>query len=103
MKTRWSRRLNIVVQTKHRLPGKGTIDGKDQEWGEAYQVVCVAVEDEKFQARKYNILPERVSEIWPKLENLSWGCLVQLDFEGYYIRDMEVLDDWFSNFMDSMD
>lgn len=97
-----SNKVNILVKTKHRKPGKAVIEGKERTWGEAYQIVCVQVEDEKFETHKYTILPEKVPEIWKKLEKVSWGCLIQLDFEGYLIADVEILSDWFGDFMNAM-
>ncbi|RGC78112.1 hypothetical protein [Faecalimonas umbilicata] len=98
MRRRFRNSLVCVCNEKHREKGSGVIDGKTIEWDEADQLIVIPLESLTGKAIKYSILPEKYQAISDKLENVSWGALVQLTFSGKFVSDVEVLADWLTEF-----
>lgn len=98
MRRRFQNSLVCVCNVKHRKKGSGVIDGKTIEWDGADQLIVIPLESLTGKAIKYSILPEKYQEISNKLEDVSWGALVQLTFSNKFVSDVEILSDWLTEF-----
>lgn len=98
MKRRFQNCLICLCDIRYREAGNAEIDGKKIEWGAAHQLIGIPLESLTGRVSKYSILPEKYQAISDKLENVSWGVLVQLTFSGKFVSDVEILSDWLTEF-----
>lgn len=98
MKRRFQNCLICLCDIRYREAGNAEIDGKQIEWGAAHQLIGIPLESLTGKAIKYSILPEKYQVISEKLENVSWGVLVQLTFSGKFVSHVEILSDWLTEF-----
>lgn len=81
----------IVLSDKHRTAGEAEIDGKLVKWGSGYMLTYIPFEGVKVVKREVD--PDQAQRIEKILENVSWGALVSLTFQGKYISDVTVESD----------
>lgn len=92
----------LVLKTQHRSAGEATIDGKLVQWNEADQIIVMPLESENGRVLKYSLVPDKAAHILHMLDDVCWGCLVRLDFQGKSVCDLEILDDWLNDFNDNI-
>lgn len=91
----------LVLKTLHRQAGEATIDGKLVSWAEADQILVLPLESDTGKTLKYVLAPDSAEHILQLLDSVYWGCLVQLNFTGKYVSNIEIVNDWLADFYET--
>lgn len=83
----------ILTYEGFREAGSANIDGKDVKW-EAGHIIGYIQLGDKGKMLKSIIMPDRVEAIVKLLDNVNWGTVVTLHFNGKYVSDVEIVLDW---------
>lgn len=97
MRSQIVKTLFCIFACHDRKAGSGEIGGKMRSWGDAFQLVGLPVETTKGELWKYTVAPDCVEKVARKLDDVSWGTLLRLEFSGRQVVDVEVLCDWYAD------
>lgn len=90
----------LLLFARHRKAGQGEISGEMRSWEEADHIGYIRLGDEKAYLQKRRIADEAVSSIYAKLENVSWGALIDVKLSGNIAVDVRVRADVFADLED---
>lgn len=87
----------LLVKVGLRPAGSMEKDGKTIQWEDVTQIVILPFESDRNLA-KYTIAPDCANGIIQLLDDVHWGCFVELVFSGRQVVDVRVLEDILSPF-----
>lgn len=82
-----------LFNIREREAGSMDKDGKTINWDSAVQLVGIPWEDTNGSTRKYNIEPSHVQEISALLEDVHWGCIVDISISQRQVVSLKVVSD----------
>lgn len=88
----------LVMKVGLRHAGEMLKNGEKIAWNEEFQIFIVPLEDESGKSIKYVVEPPYIEKIERLLDDVHWGCLVQLALENRHVTNVEILDDILSNY-----
>lgn len=97
MKNHSAKARGIVLDLRHRTAGSAEINGKLVEWKEGDILHFIPLENTKGTVFKYTLDPENANQIYQLLDDVCWGCLVELVFKEKLVTDVLILSDWLAN------
>lgn len=90
--------IALLLNAKDRKEGSMIKDGKTIAWGAGFQLVTLGLGEDQIQ--KYMVAPDCVEKVRAKLEQLHWGCAVELKIVNKKVCDVTVLDDVLKDYCD---
>lgn len=103
MKRKMLDTIGLIIECKERKAGEGTFDGKLVKWDDAYIITILPLESTKMQVRKFVIAPSQIEYLTGKLDDIYWGTLAELVFDGKYVTDVNILSDWLGAFYETQE
>lgn len=88
----------ILMQASQRQAGEALINGKTISWDAADIIAVIQLEDPKVKLQKFKIQPGKAQGIYARLNEVCWGTLVELEFDGTFVTNVTVLQDWLSDY-----
>lgn len=91
----------LLTDIKNRQAGEMERDGKIISWEERKQIFLLPFEEGR-NIVKYCIAPDAVEKVLSNLENVHWGCLVELELNSKRdVISVTVVSDVLKDFYES--
>lgn len=88
----------LLLKIGHRPAGEAVIEGKAIQWNDADQLSILPKDDSSGKIRKYSIHPAHVERIYALLEDVYWGCFIELTISDRMVIDVTILSDWMTEY-----
>lgn len=88
----------LLVKVGMRPAGEMLKNGEKISWKDEFQIVIIPLEEESGKSFKYVVEPPYIEKIERQLDEVHWGCLVQLALENRHVTAVEILDDILSDY-----